>query len=201
MTERLQFHFLLSCIGEGNGNPLQCPCLENPGDGGAWWAAVCGVAQSQTRLKWLSSSSIPKINWGAETQAECYVAKLRACSMKMCSFLFFPPKWTIFKVFIEFVTISLLFYFLFVCLFVWLQDKWDLSSLTTELICTPCFGRWSLNHWTDGEVPVNVFLNLISKSLPSKYLFPLVSCFQCIMLYMKMKTWKVPRIGKQSFSF
>ena len=46
----------LSCIGEGNGNPLQCSCLENPRDGGAWWATVYGVAQSQTRLKWLSSS-------------------------------------------------------------------------------------------------------------------------------------------------
>jgi len=57
-TERLHFHFSLSCIGEGNGNPLQCSCLENPRDGGAWWVAVCGVTQSQTRLKWLSSSSI-----------------------------------------------------------------------------------------------------------------------------------------------
>ena len=56
-TEWLHFHFSLSCIGEGNGNPLQCSCLENPRDGGAWWAAVCGVAQSLTRLKWLSSSS------------------------------------------------------------------------------------------------------------------------------------------------
>ena len=55
-TERLHFHFSLSCIGEGNGNPLQCSCLENPGDGGAWWAAVYGVAQSRTRLKGLSSS-------------------------------------------------------------------------------------------------------------------------------------------------
>ena len=56
-TERLHFHFSLSFIGEGNGNPLQCSCLENPRDGGAWWAAVYGVAQSRTRLKWLSSSS------------------------------------------------------------------------------------------------------------------------------------------------
>ena len=55
MIERLHFHFSLSCIAEGNGNPLQCSCLENPRDGGAWWAAVCGVAQSQTRLKQLSS--------------------------------------------------------------------------------------------------------------------------------------------------
>ena len=50
-TERLHFHFSLSCIGEGNGNPLQYSCLENPRDRGAWWAAVYGVAQSQTRLK------------------------------------------------------------------------------------------------------------------------------------------------------
>ena len=56
-TERLHFHFSLSCIGEGNGNSLQCSCLENPRDGGAWWAAVYGVAQSQTRLKQLGSSS------------------------------------------------------------------------------------------------------------------------------------------------
>ena len=57
MTERLDFHFSLSCIGEGNGNPLQCSCLENPRDRGAWWAAVYGVAQSRTLLKQLSSSS------------------------------------------------------------------------------------------------------------------------------------------------
>ena len=57
MTERLHFHFSLSCTGEGNGGPLQCSCLENPRDEGAWWAAVYGVAQSQTRLKRLSSSS------------------------------------------------------------------------------------------------------------------------------------------------
>ena len=56
-TERLHFHFSLSCIGEGNGKPLQCSCLENPRDGGAWWAAIYGVAQSWTRLKRLSSSS------------------------------------------------------------------------------------------------------------------------------------------------
>ena len=56
-TERLHFHFSLSCIGEGNGNPLQCSCLENPRDGGASWAAVYGVAQSRTRLKRLSSNS------------------------------------------------------------------------------------------------------------------------------------------------
>ena len=61
-TERLHFHFSLSCIGERNGNPLQCFCLENPRDGGDWWVAVYGVAQSQTRLKRLSSSSILNIS-------------------------------------------------------------------------------------------------------------------------------------------
>ena len=59
-TERLHFHFSLSCIGEGNGNPLHCSCLENPRDWGAWWAAIYGVAQSRTRLKQLSSSSSNK---------------------------------------------------------------------------------------------------------------------------------------------
>jgi len=54
-TEQFHFDFSLSCIGEGNGNPLQCSCLENPRDGGAWWAAVYGVAQSWTRLQQLSS--------------------------------------------------------------------------------------------------------------------------------------------------
>ena len=57
-AERLHFHFSLSCIGEGNGNPLQCSCLENPRDGGAWWAAIYGVPQSRTQLKRLSSSSM-----------------------------------------------------------------------------------------------------------------------------------------------
>ena len=65
-TERLHFDFSLPCIGEGNGSPLQCSCLENPRDGGAWWAAVCGVAQSWTRLKRLSSSSSSR-----ELKAEC----------------------------------------------------------------------------------------------------------------------------------
>ena len=56
-TERLHVHFSLSCTGEGNGSPLQCSCLENPRDGGGWWAAVYGVAQSWPRLRRLSSSS------------------------------------------------------------------------------------------------------------------------------------------------
>ena len=54
----------LSCIGEGNGNPLQCSCLENPRDRGAWWAAVYGVTQSRTRLKRLSNSSSSMVSFG-----------------------------------------------------------------------------------------------------------------------------------------
>ena len=78
-TEHLHFHFSLSCTGEGNGNPLQCSCLENPRDGGAWRAAVYGVAQSQTRLERLSSSSSTiiyffhstKSLWGPEPNPHC----------------------------------------------------------------------------------------------------------------------------------
>ena len=85
-TERLHFHFSLSCIGEGNGNPLQCSCLENPRDRGAWWAAVYGVAQSQIRLKRLSSSSrvslhkrmskIDKVPALGEPPARCYLVTI-----------------------------------------------------------------------------------------------------------------------------
>ena len=73
-TEQLHFHFSLSCIGEGNGNPLQCSCLENPKDGGAWWASVYGVAQSQTRLKQLSSRQqlVYSVLVSAVQQSESY---------------------------------------------------------------------------------------------------------------------------------
>ena len=81
MTDRLHFHFSLSCTGEGNGNPLQCSsCLENPRDGEAWWAAVYGVAQGRTRLKRLSSSSRSHIyHWW-----RCYVG---SCSKEPRQFL------------------------------------------------------------------------------------------------------------------
>ena len=71
LTEQLHFHFSLSCNGEGNGNPLQCSCLENPRDGGAWWAAVYGVAQSRTRLKRLSRSSRLRLAAGWARQSGC----------------------------------------------------------------------------------------------------------------------------------
>ena len=65
-TERLHFHFSLSCIGEGNGHPVQCSCLENPRDRGTWWAAVYGVTQSRTQLKQLSSSNRSVWTWNGQ---------------------------------------------------------------------------------------------------------------------------------------
>ena len=90
MTERLHFHFSLSCIGEGNGNPLQCSCLENPREGGAWWAAVYGVAQSWTQLKRLSSSSSSTLsNCSTELAYPSFsFAKLKSwwlCALFVCS--------------------------------------------------------------------------------------------------------------------
>ena len=77
-TERLHFHFSLSRIGEGNGNPLQCSCLENPRDGGAWWAAIYGVTQSWTRLKWLSSSSSSNVSWSDQKKENsCHLGAIR----------------------------------------------------------------------------------------------------------------------------
>ena len=69
-TEWLHFYFSLSYIGEGNGNPLQCSCLEKPRDGGAWWAAVYGVAQSRTRLKRRSSRAENSWVWNQEKENE-----------------------------------------------------------------------------------------------------------------------------------
>ena len=83
MTERFHFHFSLSCIGEGNGNPLHCSCLENPRDGGAWWAAVYGVAQNRTRLKRLSSSSSmpfqPEHTWTQKRNLEDLIISYLIC--------------------------------------------------------------------------------------------------------------------------
>ena len=97
MTERVHFHFSLSCIGGGNGNPLQCSCLENPRDGGAWWAAVYGVAQSRTRLKRLSSSScsfsFSELLFSVLRLVFCYVSEAVKCRLSsfLCAarFLFF----------------------------------------------------------------------------------------------------------------
>ena len=87
-TERLHFHFSLSCIGEGHGNPLQCSCLENPRDGGAWWAAVYGVAQSRTRLKQLSSSSSRLLVSNTVYNFKINVKHMFYLNLYLCTFLF-----------------------------------------------------------------------------------------------------------------
>ena len=82
-TEWLHFHFSLSCIGEGNGNPVQCSCLENPRDAqAAWWAAIYGVAQSWTWLKWLSSSRSIQLNTRKQTTIKTLAENLNRCFSK-----------------------------------------------------------------------------------------------------------------------
>ena len=98
-TERLPFQFSLSCIGEGNGNPLQCSCLENPRDGGAWWASVYGVAQSRTRLKQLSSGSSKTSNHSVQFSSVAQSCPI-LCDPMNCSMSCFPvhhqlPKFTL----------------------------------------------------------------------------------------------------------
>ena len=90
MTEWLRFHFLLSCIGEGNGNPIQCSRLENPRNGGAWWAAIYGVTQSWTRLKWLSSSSSSSSRLKEKTKHFMWL-RLRNVEEKIKCLSFLPP--------------------------------------------------------------------------------------------------------------
>ena len=96
-TEQLHFQFSLSCIGEGNGNPLQCSCLENPRDGGAWWAALSGVAQSRTRLKRLSSSSSSILYWCSSfwlTSLNMIISAAAAKSLQSCATLCDPTDGT-----------------------------------------------------------------------------------------------------------
>ena len=95
MTERLHSHFSLSRIGEGNGNPLQCSCLENPRNGGAWWATIYGVTQSRTRLKQLSSSnSSRKTNLKQQERSNFSPRNLSAA---MNSVLLLIDKWVQFS--------------------------------------------------------------------------------------------------------
>ena len=89
MTEWLHFHFSLSCTGEGNGSPLQGSCLESPRDGGAWWAAIYGVAQNRTRLKWLSNSS----SILSSTSGFSWVWKFKFSVMEECIWNDIHPQW------------------------------------------------------------------------------------------------------------
>ena len=84
MTEKLHFHFSLSCIGEGNGNPLPCSCLENPRDGGAWWAAVSGVVQSDTTEATSRRGSAVQ-GFPGGTGAREPTCQRRRCKRRRCS--------------------------------------------------------------------------------------------------------------------
>ena len=116
MTERLHFHFSLSCIGEGNGNPSQCSCLENPRDGVAWWAAIYGVAQSQTWLKWLSSSIHIFIYIYVYIHKSAYTLKTEFVLVSLT-----PVQHH--KVFVAFLLSS------FLCIYLYLQLHWVFTAV------------------------------------------------------------------------
>ena len=148
MTEWLHFHFSLSCIGEKNGNPLQCSCLENPRDGGPWWAAIYGVTQSWTWLKWLSSSSSIHRFWGfirILSISFCSLYPVISAFVCVDSFLLLPLglRHCLFKMgtcclgFLSFVH-SYFFFQLF--FFFWLHSMWSLSSLPGDQTHICCFG-------------------------------------------------------------
>ena len=118
MTERLHFHFSLSCTGEGDGNPLQCSYLENPGDGGAWWAAVYGVAQGRTRPKRLSSSS-SMLRYASSMPTFWRVFIVNAC-------------WILSKAFSA--SIDMTIWFLFFSLLMWCITLIDLCTLNNPCI-------------------------------------------------------------------
>ena len=156
-TERLHFHFSLSCIGEGNGNSLQCSCLENPRDGGAWWAAVYGVAQRRTRLTRLSRSR--------STGEKEIKTKNRLWKLSLCSSYFF-------------------FFFFSILMFFWCGPfcKVPTGFLTTLLsfYVLLCFGHkvcgvlgsWpgtvpalvdKVFHWTARKAPLLFHFEIYSK--------------------------------------
>ena len=123
------FHFSLSCIGEGNGNRLQSSCLENPRYGGAWLAAVYGVAQSQTRLKWLSSSSSSSSRVETMTRGECREVCLKKWDFKEFRWKIWEGTHKLWTVVQAFQVPSVLSYSLWVdCLLEWIAISFSRGS-------------------------------------------------------------------------
>ena len=144
MTEQLHFHFSLSCIGEGNGNPLQCFCLENPMDGGACWAAVYGVTQSQTRLRRLSSSSSSK---------ESLVGKSKQNKNILFQLSYILPPWN-FHYFMFYSNAGThgFFFKKLTNYFSWLHHMVYRNSPIRDWTQAPEVKVWSLNYWPTREV-------------------------------------------------
>ena len=150
MTKWLPFHFSLSCIGEGNGNPLQCSCLENPWDEGAWWAAVYGVAQSQTRLKRLSSSMIILF--------KCFCNCLTVFHSS-CTILDFH-QWCTSVQFFYILTNAYYFLFFFVCVCGNHTSGCELVSHIVILICIKLFltHRITVYFLPSGSIHFDIYI-------------------------------------------
>ena len=150
-TERLPFHFSFSCIGEGNGNPLQCSCLENSRDGGAWWAAIYGVAQSRTRLKWVNSSSSSNI-------------LVNFHLIWLFSFLFNMDH------------LKNLYWFCYNTASVLCFGFFANKTCGILALPAPSIERWSFNHWIPREAPrshvFNICLNFMHVYFVSWYQAP-----------------------------
>ena len=135
-TERLHFHFSLSCIGEWHGNPLQCSCLENSRDGGAWWAAVYGVTQSRTQLKRLSSSN-------RYTRTHTYARSGSQSCPTLCDPLDCgPPGFSVHGIFLarilEWISISS-------------SREYSWPRDWTCISCVSCIAGRCFTHWAIGE--------------------------------------------------
>ena len=191
-TERLHFHFSLSCIGEGNGNPHQCSCLEDPRDRGAWWAAVYGVVQSRTRLRWLSSS-IPLYSF-ISSVCVCVYSVAQSCPTLCDPMYCSPPASSVHQVFqariLERVTIS------YSRGFSWPKD-W------THVSCVSCIGRQNLYCWTMWEAqPLYMhpwtqstaffLLNILNIGYTCRFLF--IQCLYSITVISLCDAQIVPKL-------
>ena len=182
-TERLYFHFSLSCIGEGNSNPLQCSCLENPRDGGAWWAAVYGVTQSRTRLRWLSSSSSSSssssninISWGEEGIKTSYIFHRSSRDRQIN---------------VEISRCSILFFFFFWCMDFYIRgNNWPHETFFSNIWCKVCPKSSPFSLWYGAmEYLEKLFLCLILKQ--SKLGWSAVDYLLLLKAFFIIKRWNI----------
>ena len=154
MTQWLHFHFSLSCIGEGNGNPLQCSCLENPMDGRAWWAALYGVAQSRTRLKRLSSSSRISVAPTLENKIKLFSSRKQFNAYTHQMYM------------TDFTALYFHQHFVLIIFFNFSHSGSLPESLHCGFICMSWWLTWSRNFWYILLITcISWFMNFISTSL------------------------------------